>query len=359
MDAAHQRHVPPPRTPQEIEAVFAKNRSAEARAAAVARKVADHVALDVCTPSGNIDAGALRKIAQCLHNRLHPMMVAIPSCGSVRMVNYALQMLTTHGALSQDSLRDFVSTYALLLCGFHRSGHVWHIDRARLSLLLSRMERFAYLHDVTANFADSYDTHSASHGSDSSNKENHALEKGQDRGRDMDRQQLLNLHYESAWCNMNPQLCTVVYGKDTCPYCKQAKQLLDQHNIAYRYVDVAKSDLSLSELVDRNVDTVPQVFVDGKYVGGFAELEKLLSSRTSTDSPSDKNAAVVAGSSRGPPTGGHGAASADPSVATEYDTQSSDGTDAQNAELASDDSSGDSDADSALAEFSDVRAMFL
>ena len=356
MDATHRRHVPPPRTPQEIEAVFARNQSAEARAATVARKVADHVAIDVCTPSGPIDANALRTIAQCLHNRLHPMMVAIPSCGSVRMINYALQMLTTHGTLTHDALRDFVGTYALMLCGFHRSGHAWHIDRARLSLLLSRMERFAYLHDVTYSFADSLDTRSASRDSDTSS---HAETTSQPKhAADQERDKLLNVHYESAWCNMNPQLCTVVYGKDTCLYCQQAKQLLDEHNIVYRYVDVAKSNLSLRELVNRNVDTVPQVFVDGKYIGGFVELKKHLSSSTGVASPRDKKNNVSNELSQRLAADGD-SASADPSVATEYDTQSSDGVDAQNQELPSNESSEDSDADSALAEYSDVRAMFL
>jgi ribonucleoside-diphosphate reductase alpha chain len=71
---------------------------------------------------------------------------------------------------------------------------------------------------------------------------------------------------------------TVVYGKSdgSCPYCNMVTKLLDSKGIEYEYVYVDQYDEPLSELVGRNVRTVPQVFIDGEYIGGYQETYKFL-----------------------------------------------------------------------------------
>jgi glutaredoxin 3 len=65
----------------------------------------------------------------------------------------------------------------------------------------------------------------------------------------------------------------LVYSKKPCPYCEQAKTLLTRKNISYRELDV-----TIPEVLDqlRNLipgaKTVPQIFIEGTYVGGYTEL---------------------------------------------------------------------------------------
>jgi glutaredoxin len=76
----------------------------------------------------------------------------------------------------------------------------------------------------------------------------------------------------------------VVYGKATCPHCIRAKEYLDGAGIQYTYYDVVKNPRALYEMIPRVKEiigektpvTVPQIWLDGKYVGGADELSKLL-----------------------------------------------------------------------------------
>jgi glutaredoxin 3 len=75
-----------------------------------------------------------------------------------------------------------------------------------------------------------------------------------------------------------------VYGTPVCGYCVQAKRLLEDRELNYRYfdltdVDEAKQD-KLMEIAGFQFRTVPQIFTveDGerKYVGGYTELNESL-----------------------------------------------------------------------------------
>lgn len=65
----------------------------------------------------------------------------------------------------------------------------------------------------------------------------------------------------------------IVWSKDNCPYCVQAKALLNQKNIQFeeRKIGDGWSKEQLLEAVP-NARTVPQIFLDGELVGGFTEL---------------------------------------------------------------------------------------
>ncbi|QDJ97434.1 putative thioredoxin [Aeromonas phage D6] len=70
-----------------------------------------------------------------------------------------------------------------------------------------------------------------------------------------------------------------VYGKDNCPYCVKAKELLEDKGIAFEYVDIKSSGIDttqLSQLCGRQVTTVPQIFLDDEHVGGFDDLNARL-----------------------------------------------------------------------------------
>jgi glutaredoxin 3 len=52
-----------------------------------------------------------------------------------------------------------------------------------------------------------------------------------------------------------------------------AKSLLESKGIAYSYVDITTTGKSAAEITGRaDVRSLPQVYLDGTYVGGFTEL---------------------------------------------------------------------------------------
>ena len=77
---------------------------------------------------------------------------------------------------------------------------------------------------------------------------------------------------------------THVFGKQSCPHCVRAKGYLDTAGIDYEYHDVVRDPRALYEMIGRvkpivgpkTPITVPQIWVDGRYVGGADELEKIV-----------------------------------------------------------------------------------
>jgi len=69
----------------------------------------------------------------------------------------------------------------------------------------------------------------------------------------------------------------VVWSKDSCPFCVQAKALLESKGIKFEERNVSK-DWTREQLLAAvpNARTLPQIFLDDKLVGGFTELRKHL-----------------------------------------------------------------------------------
>ena len=69
----------------------------------------------------------------------------------------------------------------------------------------------------------------------------------------------------------------IVWSKYHCPYCDQAKALLKQKGIPFeeRKIGDGYTKEELLEAVP-GARTVPQIFLDGKLVGGFTELKQHL-----------------------------------------------------------------------------------
>lgn len=66
-----------------------------------------------------------------------------------------------------------------------------------------------------------------------------------------------------------------MYTTTTCPYCRNAKRLLDGKGIAYREIDVRSVDVK-NEMVSRSGRrTVPQIFFGNWHVGGYDDLAQL------------------------------------------------------------------------------------
>ena len=68
-----------------------------------------------------------------------------------------------------------------------------------------------------------------------------------------------------------------IYSKFGCPYCYRAKRLLDGKGAAYEEHDITLGGPQRAEMIQRadGRSTVPQIFIDGRHVGGSDDLAAL------------------------------------------------------------------------------------
>ncbi len=67
-----------------------------------------------------------------------------------------------------------------------------------------------------------------------------------------------------------------IYTKQQCPYCVRAKALLERKGAAYQEIDVeGKDELRIWLVEASGQKTVPQIFVDGRPLGGFSDIDAL------------------------------------------------------------------------------------
>lgn len=70
----------------------------------------------------------------------------------------------------------------------------------------------------------------------------------------------------------------IVWSKNDCPYCVQAKNLLQLKGIEFEERNITQGTWTKEQLLESvpNARTLPQIFVDDVFVGGFNELKKHL-----------------------------------------------------------------------------------
>lgn len=68
-----------------------------------------------------------------------------------------------------------------------------------------------------------------------------------------------------------------VYSTAICPICDKTKSLLNKWGIQYDEVRVDQDRAALREFsqVTNGARTVPQITIDGNWIGGFSELTEL------------------------------------------------------------------------------------
>jgi glutaredoxin 3 len=72
-----------------------------------------------------------------------------------------------------------------------------------------------------------------------------------------------------------PQI--VIYTTSTCPYCRAAKQLLELKKAPFREISVDGDPAGRAEMsrLAEGRATVPQIFFDGRPIGGCDDLYAL------------------------------------------------------------------------------------
>lgn len=68
-----------------------------------------------------------------------------------------------------------------------------------------------------------------------------------------------------------------IYTTSYCPYCVRAKQLLSKKGVRFEEVDLSSEPARRQEMLDRSDGryTVPQIFIDGRGVGGSDDIHAL------------------------------------------------------------------------------------
>lgn len=67
-----------------------------------------------------------------------------------------------------------------------------------------------------------------------------------------------------------------IYSTRQCPFCDNAKALLQARGVAFEELDVTEDTGLMQQMMQRSGNrTVPQIFINGKAVGGFHELAQL------------------------------------------------------------------------------------
>ncbi len=75
-----------------------------------------------------------------------------------------------------------------------------------------------------------------------------------------------------------------IYTIPTCPFCKKAKEKLKDNHLDYTEYDISHNEEEirnkLAELfeIPSGRATVPQITINGKYIGGYSDLKELINS---------------------------------------------------------------------------------
>lgn len=64
-----------------------------------------------------------------------------------------------------------------------------------------------------------------------------------------------------------------IYTTQYCPYCLSAKKFLKSKDVPFEEIDVTEDDAMRQKLVEMTgQETIPQIFVDGRSIGGYTDL---------------------------------------------------------------------------------------
>tara|TARA_R110000824_G_scaffold111813_1_gene260548 strand:- start:1669 stop:1926 length:258 start_codon:yes stop_codon:yes gene_type:complete len=68
-----------------------------------------------------------------------------------------------------------------------------------------------------------------------------------------------------------------IYTKFTCGFCFRAKALLENKNVSFEETDITMGGSEREEMIRRSGGrmTVPQIFIDGRHIGGSDDLAAL------------------------------------------------------------------------------------
>jgi len=67
-----------------------------------------------------------------------------------------------------------------------------------------------------------------------------------------------------------------VYGTRICLYCDKAENLLKTKDLPFEKIYIDEDDDAKDYIVKQGFKTVPQIWLDDKWIGGYDDLVKFL-----------------------------------------------------------------------------------
>ena len=70
-----------------------------------------------------------------------------------------------------------------------------------------------------------------------------------------------------------------MYSTSRCSWCDRVAKMLEEYEVIVEKIDVSGDKTLLKEMqkaAGKKVTTVPQVIIDGKFVGGYTEVERFI-----------------------------------------------------------------------------------
>lgn len=68
----------------------------------------------------------------------------------------------------------------------------------------------------------------------------------------------------------------IMYATRFCPYCMRARRLLKSKGVIFEEISVGGDQALWAEMEEKSKrNTVPQIFIDGKSVGGYDDIAAL------------------------------------------------------------------------------------
>ena len=68
----------------------------------------------------------------------------------------------------------------------------------------------------------------------------------------------------------------IIYTRQMCSYCSAAKSLLTQKGVAFTENDASYDQALRAEMIKKSGrNTFPQIFIGGKHIGGFDDMNAL------------------------------------------------------------------------------------
>ena len=65
-----------------------------------------------------------------------------------------------------------------------------------------------------------------------------------------------------------------VYSKNMCGYCVQAENLLKNKGLEFKEINIEEKPEAREFVIKEGHRTMPQIYIDGKSIGGYHELLK-------------------------------------------------------------------------------------
>ncbi len=68
----------------------------------------------------------------------------------------------------------------------------------------------------------------------------------------------------------------IMYSKDPCPYCVNAKRLLEGKGVEYEEIDLTDKPDEMQRIKDQTGwRTVPIILINGQLIGGYTDIKAL------------------------------------------------------------------------------------